>query len=220
MLFYSSLNIEWIIFSQGILLDENERNCCSSVAESHVQQKPPLSANDSSPVLAWQGEPKGRNSNGPVNRSAELGTEGFTPRPTSLNIPNHLSLKEETSSTSKYETSVCGYDLKPCVTEQARTKNPDVSKENRAPSGFRNHSRTLQTDDTSSWKAYDPGTQQRDQPVCRDCCNSLRAVENKLENLSNSLEKLETKLSADVASIFEILRANRHQRPKDFQTQV
>ena len=205
---------------QGVPLAENERNYYSSKVESQGEHKSPLSTNDSSSVLAWQEGQKVRNSNGPMNRNAELGTDGITPRPTSLNIPNHLTLKEETSSTSKTETLVCGYDLKPCVTEQARAKNLDVSKENRASSGFESHSHNFHTDDTSSRKASDLRTQQSDGPVCRDCCNSLRAVENKLENLSSSLEKLETKLSADVASIFEILRAHSHQRPRDFQTQV
>lgn len=218
--FNSPLSIECIIFSQGILFGENERNCYSPKVEFKVEQKSPLSTNDSSSVRAWHEGQKVRNSNGPMNRSAELGTEGIAPRPTSLNILNHVNLKEETSSTSKTETSVCGYDLKPCVPEQARTKNLDVSKESRASCGFKSHSHNFHTDDTSSRKASDLGTKQSDPPVCRDCCNSLRAVEDKLVNLSTSLEKLETKLSADVASIFEILRADSHQRPRDFQTQV
>ncbi|KAL9966325.1 hypothetical protein ACROYT_G024379 [Oculina patagonica] len=66
-------------------------------------------------------------------------------------------------------------------------------------------------------------TQQCAEPVCRDCCKSLSVMENKLENLSSCLERLETKLSADVEAIFELLRAHSEairDRKLDFHTQV
>ena len=43
-------------------------------------------------------------------------------------------------------------------------------------------------------------------------------MEAKLENLSTCLEKLETKLSADIEAMFALLRTRKDQA--DFQTQV
>ena len=68
-------------------------------------------------------------------------------------------------------------------------------------------------------RSFDRKTDQFDQQsVCRDCCNSIIAVETKLDNLSNRLQRLESKLSTDMESIFEILKARK--RPTNVQTQV
>lgn len=153
--------------------------------------------------------PKLRNLNGPVNGRVELRTGRVATRPTSLNIPNHLTMKEQSTSRPRTETLLRDCDVKPSMAEQAKPIGLNVTEENRTPCQ-RNHG-CVQI-------ASELETEQCNQPVCRDCCKSVRAVENKLENLSTSLQRLEAKLSADVESMLEILRASRHL--KDVQTQV
>jgi len=210
-----TFNLRGDDLEKGFHLAENERNCYSNV-ESHKEQKSPVSSNDS--VFTRQRGPKVRNVNGPVNGPVELGRGGMAPRPTSLNLPNHLSVKEEPSSTIKTKNSIQECDLKPCKAEQAQLRYSDGSRESRTSFGSRNSSSAFQKEGACLRRASEQETEQCDQSVCGNCCKSLKAMENKLENLSTCLERLETKLSADVESIFELLRAGR--RPKDFHTQV
>ena len=148
----------------------------------------------------------------------ELGTGGMAPRPTTLNLPNSLNVKEKDSLTSRTDNSFQEFDLKPCVAEQSEPRYPNEIKERRTSSGSKNNPNSLPREDACLRRIYEQETKQCEQPVCRDCCKSLRVMENKLENLSTCLERLETKLSADVESIFELLRARRRQN--DFHTQV
>lgn len=145
--------------------------------------------------------------NGPVKTGVELRPRT---RPKSLNIPNHLHLRDEKPSTLRTESPFreCG-SAKPYVAEEAGPNGADFSRESTT---------SKQADDSCTEKSVDSHSEKCDQPVCRDCCNSIREVEKKLDNLSSCLQRLDTKLSTDVESIFGILRAIRHSR--DFQTQV
>lgn len=175
----------------------------------------PMSPNDSTTIFTPRGTSNAGNAlNGPV----ELGTSGIRPRPTSLNLPsNHVHLRDESApSKSEHQESY----LIPCVAEHERY--PNGGKESRTLTASRNGGSVTKEEAVLS-RPSEIQTQQCDQPVCRDCCKSLSVMENKLENLSSCLERLETKLSADVEAIFELLRAHKEAirgRKLDFHTQV
>lgn len=141
--------------------------------------------------------------NGSMNTSKNLDAR---PRPTRLNIANHSHFRDEKSSTLRSEASARSY-----VAEEAA---PITSEWKR---GYRTSSHERESSCVK--RSFDRKTDQFDQQsVCRDCCNSIIAVETKLDNLSNRLQRLESKLSTDMESIFEILKARKH--PTNVQTQV
>lgn len=184
---------------------------------SQVDQSP-TSQNDSTAVFPRQGTSNDRNSlNGPV----ELATSGIQPtRPTSLNLPRNRVHRRDDSAPLKSENTSQESYLSPCVAEHERY--PNGGKESRTSSASKN-GRSVVREDTVLSRPSELQTQQWDEPVCRDCCKSLSVMENKLENLSSCLERLETKLSADVEAIFELLRAHSEairDRKLDFHTQV
>lgn len=128
------------------------------------------------------------------------------PRPTRLNIANHSHFRDEKPSTLRSEATARSY-----VAEEAA---PITSEWKR---GYRMSSHERESSCVK--RSFDRKTDQFDQQsVCRDCCNSIIAVETKLDNLSNRLQRLESKLSTDMESIFEILKARK--RPTNVQTQV
>lgn len=128
------------------------------------------------------------------------------PRPESLTIPNQPHFRDEKPSTLRTEATARSY-----VAEEAALITSEKKRGHRT-SGY-------QREDSCVKKSVDIKTDQSDkQSICRDCCNSIMAVETKLDNLSNCLQRLESKLSTDVESIFEILKARKH--PTDVQTQV
>ena len=141
--------------------------------------------------------------NGSMNTSKNLDAR---PRPTTLNIANHSYFRDEKPSPLKAEATARSY-----VTEEAA---PITSERKR---GYRTSGHERES--SSVKRSVDRKTDQFDQQsICRDCCNSIIAVERKLDNLSNRLQRLESKLSTDMESIFEILKARKH--PTDVQTQV
>ena len=203
-----SIVTKFIIFSQGFLFDKKERNCFHK-NQSNIEEKSPLSSNDFSPVVTGQERPNVNGPiNGPINGPVRLGTEGRKMRPTSLNIPNHLGVKHET------EKLFQECNLKPCAAEQGKPRLTDGNRKAENAVGCE----YVQREEAYSPRASELETQQCGKPVCKDCCKSMSAMENKLENLSACLERLETKFSADVEAIFALLRSRRGQ--KDFHTQV
>ena len=98
-------------------------------------------------------------------------------------------------------------------------KYPVGGKESRTSSSSENGDSVARVEDVLS----SPSKVETEQAVCKDCCKSLSAMENKLENMSTCLARLETKLSADVEAIFELLRAHSQaikERKLDVHTEV
>ena len=151
--------------------------------------------------------------NGPV----ELGTSGIRPRPTSLDLPsNHIQRKEESAPSKSGISSIESF-LIPCVVEHERYSN-DGNQGRTSKSG-----RSVAREEAGLRDSSEVETQQCDRPVCQNCCKSLSTMENRLEQLSSCLERLERKFSTDVEAIFELLRAHSEairNRKLDFHTQV
>ena len=178
------------------------------------------SPNDSITVCTRQETSNVSNS---LNGPAELGTSGIRPRPTSLHLPSSLVRRTNENVPQKSaKTEICSQEsyLIPCVAEQERY--PNGGKESRTSTSSRNGQSALREEAVLSERS-ESQIQQCEQSVCRNCCKSLTVMEDKLENLSTCLERLESKLSVDVEAIFELLRAHSKaikDRKLDFHTQV
>ena len=170
-----------------------------------------MSSNDS---CSSRQEPSNlRSSNGPAAKGplrAEAGG-GWKNRPTTLNIPNHLGVEK---GASKYENPYRERHSKSCITERDKLKHSNRSRDTEGSFASKNVANTS----ACSSGANEQEKERYEQSVCKDCCKSFSAMEAKLENLSTCLEKLETKLSADIEAMFALLRTRKDQA--DFQTQV
>lgn len=170
-----------------------------------------MSSNDS---CSWRQKPANvRSSNvfatkGPLR--AEAGS-GWTNRPTTLNIPNHLDVEKEAS---KHENPFRERHSKSCITERDKRKHSSRSRDTEESFVSKNvasASACLSVENEQEKEKYE-------QSMCKDCCKYLSVMEDKLDNLSTCLEKLDSKLSADIEAMFALLRTRKDQA--DFQTQV
>lgn len=170
-----------------------------------------MSSNDS---CSSRQEPANlRSSNGPAAKGplrAEAGG-GWTNRPTTLNIPNHLGVEKDSS---KYENPYRERHSKSCINERDKLKHSNRSRDTEESFASKN----VANASACSSGANEQEKERYEQSVCKDCCKSFSVMEAKLENLSTCLEKLETKLSADIEAMFALLRTRKDQA--DFQTQV
>lgn len=193
------------------LFSKNERHNCFSKVQPDIAEKSSLSSNDS---CSSRQEPANlRSSNGPATKGplrAEAGG-GWKNRPTTLNIPNHLGVEKEAS---KYENPYRERHSKSCITERDKLKHSNRSRDTEESFASKN----VANASACSSGANEQEKERYEQSVCKDCCESFSAMEAKLENLSTCLEKLETKLSADIEAMFALLRTRKDQA--DFQTQV
>lgn len=184
--------------------------------ETHIDHKP-IAPNGSSAGAVPQRTTNVYNSmNGPV----DLGRGEMRPRPNNLDLPSNSVNSKKKGAQSTSEKSALGCFLLPQLV--GKLENSDI----KAEAGNYTASQCDQAvhrEEAVPSNSCAAEAQKGDTNVCKDCCKSFSSMENKLDNLSTRLEKLETKLSSDVKAIFELLRThneNVRQRQRDYHTQV
>lgn len=197
-------------------LDVQEDKNCFINLETEVDHKPKASNGSSTGAVPQETTNVYNYLNGPV----DLGEGGMRPRPNNLDLPSNCvhSIMEGTQSTS--ENSALGCFLLPPLAE--RLGNSDIKAEARNSTASQ-CGQAVHREDAVSSNCYKGETEKRDTFGCKDSWKSFSAMENKLDNLSTRLEKLESKLSSDLEAIFELLRThneNLRQQQRDYHTQV
>ena len=160
------------------------------------------------------------NIHNPVNGLLESGLGGLRSRPNTLDLAsNHLHGREE-GAQSKSENPSHECFLLPQLVEQEKNLRGESEGRDSTVSQCGN---VVQREEAVPRGPCDVETEKGNKSVCRDCFKSISVMENKLDNLSIRLERLETKLSSDVEAIFGLLRAHSEtikERKLDFHTQV